>query len=441
MNEQEPSTAKVLLWSPLWLLSLASLVASPIGIAYLTGWFIPGFEQVMLMAIGCLPFILAIALAADRVVGRHPYTDRDYRNWLAQTPWSYGDPLPKGSFHPKWLDIITLVFLAGYAYLCFTLAGDLEVEAVIPLAPWMACPAVFALAILTYLICLYSTISEDPATTRLVMVLIPLCVYPHLNPWIGISVIGLIYLVILIGVRRTLGRFPWNRRDWTESPRETFLRNLSQSGLLGWPYRPIGPALPKSPRFTPSRALACSLVGAWWVFASAHLGEMFFINTLDAAGLSLSDLNDSNQHAGIDPDRALRVLKWIFLGFTALLAASRLTDALTEARAPINLAGRFATRRLILPGYDVIFLPPAVIILLVWGLTEVLWYLRPTPYALMPAACTFVLLLLVTYPSPWRETWRYTGHFSPRNRGGPGQSEQAQRRREAQIQIKLPSCN
>ncbi len=423
------------------LILLAVVLAVPFALVCLLVWFDPDTREGAFTALSCFSVIFAIIYSSGRVFVYHPYARKKYREWLAWTPWTYGKPLPLGTFHPKWGDLFVLVVLAGYAMLCLYIATDWNPDSLMSVESWMIVPGVFAAAILAYLISLFMTIGDDPVTTQTVWALLPLSFYPHQNPWIAAGVLTVIYIVIRIGIRRTLGKFPWNRDDWNDTSRQAFLRKLAHSGLIGWPYRQIGPELPEGNKTTILQTLVYSLISAWWMFVIFHLVEMRFMAELETNGLTIQDLTNSTDHQGVNLEGMLNFFKWCVLVAAIFASLNKVILFISGARPPINLRGRIMTRRLIIPGYDKLFVVPILNVLLTWALVELLLYVNIRPLALSPAICLFTILFLLMLPYPSTKQWRYTGHFSIGIRGGPSQSESAQRARAQQVQIRLPGCN
>jgi hypothetical protein len=77
---------------------------------------------------------------------------------------------------------------------------------------------------------------------------------------------------------------------------------------------------------------------------------------------------------------------------------------------PISLLGRFATRRFIIPGYDVMFAAPALAGAVACLGPELLMWVGVLPVAAVPLSTAATIWIVLAVP-PDLETWHYTGHF------------------------------
>ncbi len=429
-RKARPSSKTILTW----MIALATII---LGIYLLYLW-LPSYKIYGYRTLIGLPFIIAFSCAIARVVAYHPYASKKYRDWLAYTPWTYGKPLPLGTFHISVGDLTGVAILAGIAAFGFWLSGDTYAIQSEPIHLWEVAAAVGLLWLITYLVSLFFMMGDDKKMTAGILALVPLTVYPHFNIWIGLSVVGVIYLLILAGIRRTLGGFPWNRGDWTESPQQRQLKEVLKSGIIGWPYRQIGPVPFK--KKTPSLVaiLLASTIPAWWLFASIHSIELYMQWSMGESYDQLLEFMNQDQMRIENLLRAYRILALIATVFVAL---QKVVIYISGTRPPISLLGRFATGRLIIPGYDKIFIMPILIIAVGWCLTDLLLAIKPMPLAVSPSIILYVLTVLFMSPYPSIEKWRYTGHLRVDGyRKSGGDTASKPRQKSNQITIELPGA-
>ncbi len=418
-----------------------------IGMAYLIG--LPILKLTLKLAtlaisltLALLPFLVAVIVAIGRGAGRHPYANKRYREWLAYTPWSYGKPLPLGSIHLKWNDLIFVLISGGIAALGFWLCHQIGTNSKSifeDVIPWQAAIALGMVYFVVYVISLIFMISDDEVVMWFVLALVPLTAYPHHNVWIGFGVLVVIYGLVLLGLQRTLGNFPWNRPEWTESPRQRMLKDIINTGILGWPYREVGPAVGNNKHITVVSSLAASAIMAWWTFAILHTVESNFLLDIGDSQLSFTDFIAHEQNEGMKPEALLWMYRFIVLFGALACAFAKLGRYTKNTHPPISLRGRIATGRWIIPGYDRVFIAPILILITVIAITEALLSMRLTPISLVPAITMFVLMFLLTVPYPSLEKWHYTGHFRIRHGKTGRQSASDKPRSTAQVNIKLPS--
>ncbi len=376
--------------------------------------FITIFFQVL------APAICAMGYGLFRVLYFYPLTHKKYGQWLATTPWAYGKPLPLGPVHLVWEDLLVVVVLilaalVGLWNFCTSgaIADILLIEQFHAASAIMVTAGIIAACFfLTYLIILTLAITAHKYITA-VLFLIPLILYPHLNLWIGTGIFGLICVLVFLGLRHTLQRFPWNSPQWTRSPRELLLDDVHRQGLIGWPYRQIGP--PRSVRQdneTLASIVFCAMVG-WWMLAGPHLALMLgrvkdmteAIETLDAR------LRDSNPSG----NSTLFVIWFLLVLF---LTACRLFTYLRDTLPPISLIGRVRTGRWVIPGYDKVLVTPILMVLYGW-FGPGLWVSMGLPLIAVPAVSMTGLLLLCMLLGPTKESWRHTGQYRARAWGPP----------------------
>jgi hypothetical protein len=305
-----------------------------------------------------------------RAAAFHPLYRPKYREWLAISPWTAGRPLPLGPIHLVWQDVV----LVGLALTC--LHGT-------PLG------RVWALAafLIAYLVVLGHSFWFTGPWWMGYVIAAGLGLAVRLTNWplVYLIVLAVAYAVSVAGRGMALRRFPWPESELFESISRQF--NTSSPArrkvLLGWPYRQFAP-LPPERRVRRRDGILGPLLGAWWVYALSSLCT--------------------------DPKDQVAIPSALFFGTTLAALVGRAVIYTMQCWSPINLWGRIATRRWIIPGYDYVFvaplcvLPVAAVGLAMAAFCGPRW--APITYPLASAAVLIVALNM----GPSLGEWSLVGH-------------------------------
>ncbi|MCA8999300.1 MAG: hypothetical protein KDA80_20065, partial [Planctomycetaceae bacterium] len=155
-------------------------------------------------------------------------------------------------------------------------------------------------------------------------------------------------------------------------------QEIVREKILGWPYDRLGPHEIKQD-LTAAQAVAIVFLVAWWVFVvmSKIPGQEHIVMFAFAAM------------------------------FGNLLAAIRLITYVWGYAPPISLWGRIRTGRWIIPGYDVVFVAPLMILLLASVMAYAVFKLRMDPLMAVPLLVAAQLYATVKFP-PGLMDWRLT---------------------------------
>jgi hypothetical protein len=306
--------------------------------------------------------LIPVGYAALRPVLFHPAFRPGYTDWLARTPWTPDSPLPFGPVHFVWQDVVVIALLilpavflgralvllqvAAAGYLV-GLAGVLAVTKVRPFAYLMG----FGLGGMAFY--------ADQT-------------FPYFAAVMGVYAAG------LLGFRRSLELFPWKLGP-------TLGGRAKMPDEVGWPYNRLGP---KRPANEPPRweALALGLLAGWLQFVAVSWFEA---------------VQDTSR------DKAATLGALVLQSVVILGVIIRVLIHLPGYRPPIGLAGRLATRRLLIPGYDEVFLAPFAALLLAAALPvalEVAGVSGPARYGLTMAAVVAVLIGVGPRVREWQLT-------------------------------------
>ncbi len=323
-----------------------------------------------------------------RVWQSHPLFQNEYREFLARTPWDRNRPLPLAPLHlvPQDILIVALLllpllfrpllspaaivtgFLFAYlAFLALALVGTNQ--------PWFAWLAIFALGL----------------SMRLA----------EWNAWAALLVVLLAYPLVWHGVWRSLAAFPWDdpasrrwpdlRRKLLTTPQADRARRMENETqpveLTGlWPWNVLSVDRPER-NLLGAHAWAWAAQAGWWTYALA------------------ARIPEPATPAQVAEAHSLTT-------FGLLVAAAacglvRLVTYIGGHRSPLNLWGRIASGRFIIPAYDVVAVTPLAVLLLGVVAYPTLAWLGLSP-AMGAGVTTALLLGLSLTGAPRLRRWQLT---------------------------------
>jgi hypothetical protein len=378
---------------PPWVVGLTATIYFSVQLFFIFIWYMHspgpdrwGWEQVVeALHTGNQEFqhallaIMTFGYAAFRANAFHPMFRPAYRDWLRTTPWTPAQPLPLGPVHLVLQDAVVLLPIGVAA----SLAG--------------AHPAMIPLVFLSFYltIAMASSIGYGGEAFGYPLAAgLGLIAYFIEQPWMALGSAVAVYPLAYGGLRATLDRLyrwhitgdeelrppPISQTDAGRSERTTGSGNAK---LLGWPYNRIQPRRMKSDISGRDRMLLSLLIG-WWVYAASEgFDSVLFMRPEEHQ--SFCNL------------------------LTYAVVALRMGAYCIGYMPPISLWGRIATFRWIIPGYDVVFIAPACILLI--G--------RLLPAGLLAAGLSLnlsysltlsALLLAANCLGPSLDRWRLTGN-------------------------------
>lgn len=353
-------------------------------------WFIcfanhinnPGLEDPELRGIRRLVIVLgAIVYPLYRLARFHPAINQSYGHWLKLAPWTAGKPLPLGPIHPVWQDFVVL---AGLSLL---MAWRHPSEAYLPFAS----AGFVYLAGLTVLL-LFTR--QWPASLALGF-LWPALLLPGVPGWCLAALTVTIALVVRQGHLASLRAFPWRfLNDSTKPPprAQSSIWNVDvqlaipdnrMSGRfprVGWPLLTLSPKYESGP-IPGAISLWLGAVAGWWAYC------LILRSAIEA-----------------------RDLAFVVFIVGSLAAMVRLGLYLPNVTAPFNAFGRLATGRIIVPGYDRVFVTPLLAVL-VSSVGAAILRAAGAWYPLFGGGLTALLCSLLFGGGPTLRNWLLTGHL------------------------------
>jgi hypothetical protein len=275
---------------------------------------------------------LALTLAGYGVwrANMYPALDEDYANWLATTPWEVGRRLPAGPVLLVWQDACVVAALTAA---CMIPGGETPLKVVRFLPLFFFMTYIYGLSVGNF------NIRQDAAVVGALAALatVPLAV----GRSGGLTFLWLFTLVAFVattwGVLRALREFPWLEKR--------------RSGVLGeWIAKSgeptIAPPLVHSQQVSSTSPLNWSTVSAISVLSgwAAFTGVECF-----------------DRLRGLPRETAEFWLAATMLGLT--MALIRMSIYISRHHSPLSLLGRIATGRVLIPGYDRVYMAPAAVLL------------------------------------------------------------------------------
>lgn len=319
-------------------------------------------------SLGCIAFIYGLW----RVLGFHPFYRPRYREWLRSVAWDPSKPLPLGPPTLVIQDGIVLLALAA-------LGGDWEwglVYGAAMLAGWSA-----------LLVAANYGAGLDALALLGALTLLPLML-AEFYPWLGAMTLPA-YLIAAAGVKPGLRMFPWERMPRWEALNASKVEREGRPTDL-WPLVRTFHSGSVPIEFALSHALL------WATFLGAAAATLTVAIEMDEIARGHRYLRDASGMT-----TAVRCICLLLGMFRVLTYAS-------YCRPPISLAGRIATGRLIIPGYDQIFVAPLLVLLIGFGGPVILWHWGASdPLAI--GITLFAMVAIAFGMGPNLGRWHLTG--------------------------------
>ncbi|QDU86868.1 hypothetical protein Pla175_02210 [Pirellulimonas nuda] len=321
-----------------------------------------------------LSCIAAAGYGLYRVSYFHPALRPSYAAWLAHTPWRFPQTLPNGPLLLMWKDAVLVTVLA----------------AVVPGQGWYrAAPALAFVAAYSLATMLAALRCREPVGFFGLLVLVgvvllcdPFGLYRPQSIPVFAAVAGAACALDAVSLRLSLMRLANQQAQQATLDIETYTPG-DPTGI-GWPLAPL--LIEKTAGVTRRRyAMPAAATVAWLTFCTC---SMFF--------------------RGGSIDRMIRgdgyVYAWPFL----FVAMYRTGWYCSNYPSPISLVGRIATRRLIIPRYDAVFLAPLAIVavglVLPWQLENL-----GAPFGLAFGLPLGLAVWIALAAPPTLQDWRLTG--------------------------------
>lgn len=307
-----------------------------------------------------------------------------YRQWLETTPWRAEQPLPLGPVQLMWQDALLLI---AASLVCWHQ----------PLG-WHA-PLAFLLPYSLFVTQVNYRSEQDWHALAAVMlaVLLPLAMSYQELPWLTLLLATSIAVIASIGWRQSLNAFPWDHLSrWKDL---SFTRKdiqLERASCKWWPLVHPTADYKFGPAATWKEALMTACLWGWLA---------------GAATFTIEDVGSRTPLAINDVLRTASNIAWILsVAIGGCASVLRLMRYLAWCFPPITLPGRFAMRRLIIPGYDHVFIAPAATLLIAASLPPLLMKigLPPAPTAFLATATS---VLAAIGMGPTLASWGLTGEY------------------------------
>jgi hypothetical protein len=317
--------------------------------------------------------------AIYRLVRFHPACNQGYGMWLKLTPWTAEKPLPLGPVHVVWQDVAMLTLMIAIGWF----DGHAS-----PLWVAVAFGSIYLLG-LTILL----AVTRTWGFCLLLCFLWPALMLPSVRGVPMFVVVGVMFNVAWLGHERSLRSFPWkflavtNRPAVTSGltgvqielriPGLTDMASNTMRGSVGWPLIRLGPKLDYYSVSTRA-GLLWSLLMGWWTscFSSG-------LQTPSFAGFVIA--------------------------FAVFGALTRFVIYCTPVTPPFSFPARIVSGRLILPGFDRVFVTPMVCVIA--GILGAALIRHSGSFYVVVESCVVGLLwLILLNGKPTVKNWLLTGY-------------------------------
>ncbi len=337
----------------------------------------PEVKNIRMVILG----MAAALYAFFRLVRFHPVCNQAHADWLKSTPWTAERPLPMGPVHPVFQDVILIAALMAIAK--FHAHAD-------PFSPAIVFFFIYLIG-MTFLL----AATRQWLSCLLLGFLWPTLMLPEVNGWTVAFLLVCIVIVIWDGHRRSLRSFPWNFRSLFNRPASSVFQtdirldfgslNGAVQSSLGWPLMALSPKL-KSVTMSQSVCISLAALFGWWSYCLLR-----------------------STNAEPTPE--------LFMIFAFIAAFMRLGIYLNGTTAPFHFWARFVWGRILVPGYDQIFLTP-VFVAIVGILGATLIKHSGSAFALSESGTFAFIWYLLLAGGPTLQAWALTGQhgFRPPSR-------------------------
>ena len=360
-----------LVWPPAWMLATAAICWALIELAYFYIRFMYGagdgapglLVQRDAIFVGCCG-----AFGMFRVLGFHPLFQDGYRRWLGLTPWRVGKPLPLGPIH---LQVQDLLLIAAP----LALLHDRQLSIA-------AGPTAFLMTYLAFLCMSLWLLGQWRVAYSIAFGLGLPVLLVGVNCWAALAATAMLYVVAACGLHRSLAAFPWSEAALHWADRIGLRKKTTKTYALGWHFDKLSTRDQGLAFGRHHRLLIGPLVG-WYAFIVLFM----------SADETLA---------------AVAALPYAAVLFLAVIG--RLLLYCLEYHPPISLWGRLWTLRLVIPGYDYVFLAPLATLLLGIAAPAILFALGAPAEIYWPISLAGLLLAAMNL-GPSLAHWRLTGAY------------------------------
>jgi len=365
-----------------WMVALLGAVLFVLGKVAVFSWLGDGLGKFLL---GFGPISMLVMFGGARPIMHHPAFRDSYAGWLRLTPWNPSMPLPFAGPAWAWPDF-TILFSA-FALGLINEALDTHnvfkpgLLVMLYVHPYLLVSA-FTLLIV-----------RSRAIGLLMLFLYPLLFVALF--WSGLSYIlafGLILLSIY-GQRISFKQFPWDEKPEAKLRSEMAFeadsdqqRPSPTSIMLPVPYLiSLFPLRPR--RFRTSFLILTPLLFAWWTGVVAWLAKASDRITVGDEGAEMVEQLQRNGAFIVFAVAVVRILRFEI-----------------GTRSPLNIFGRIATFRFIIPSHDKKYLPSLLGLAFFMPLRDI------QPFELFLTIYLIAVWLILLLP-PSYESWVLTGNY------------------------------
>jgi hypothetical protein len=312
---------------------------------------------------------IAVLLYTAYRVGFHPAYRKDYRDWLASTPWTAKKPLPLGPVYLLPQDMAALAILL----ILLHTAGEPSLLLIFGFF------FLYELAIAATLM-----FTGDRWLCYGLLSCLSIALRFAKTGWFGIAIVLVVYPLAYWAILQSLARFPWRTKDARHH--ELIKIDIVETSAgartrLGFPYQFLAPKQ-TIPSVSLAEGTAISLLAGAW----AH------------AALSLCPDAESRTGTSII----------VCVAPASIATLIRIIRYCGNYWPPISVLGRLATGRIIVQRYDRVLVAPLLSFLVLFLGMNISMPDRAVGTWDMPLVMTVCLWLTLSL-GPSLQEWRLTG--------------------------------
>ena len=326
----------------------------------------------------------AFGYALFRVWYFNPIENPAYRDWIMTSAWHYPKRLPLGPLLPVAQDIVVVGCITAMFLVSNTQEHDPE-SFFRTYGIWI--PAVIHLTVQGFFVCCSAILRGERFGTFVLPVLLALAMANFIHFYVVVAIVVLIGVATAVSLHRLLHQFASNSLSPQFQPLKTRLQLL---GASNWPADQLL-AGPQERLISKTDALLWSATVAWVGGCVTH------------AAMALATIGGTTP---IDEDLDLGMP---FITPLFFICAARIAIYCLRFHPPYGLFGRLSLGRLIIPGYDQVFVAPILCLAISLLLPPLLDSLG-LPLELIVGFTLLLGLWILLRVGPTLADWQHTGH-------------------------------
>ncbi|MAX25549.1 MAG: hypothetical protein CMJ19_13695 [Phycisphaeraceae bacterium] len=345
-------------------------------------------------------------------IANNPLLSKNYKAYLINSTWEYGDPLPFGKCFHTWLDYLLIFGITQLAAWSTLWAMPdhpflIKLQWFLGSGPWfgfgLGIVAAVLLLTLLNIVIYFGQCRHHRYELPVITLLLPLVIHPHYNVYIGCVVLMVIYLLCLNAVRYNLRTFQWLEANYQTDP---FKQLRSQAYDIGRYTGTMYYLAPDKPSYswTLRGKMLMGMLGCWLfhmtVVISIELMQRI-MNVLAREAMENPEMSGYRLPSIVDKHQIIYFLVIPVLGF-ALVNIGR-----WFITCPVPIYVRYQLGYWWIRRFDILLLQPIAMVGYAIAISAMMTHRWISPILWL---YSFVagLILIYHYLPPKDEQWQYT---------------------------------